>query len=102
MGYSSIIKIILGRMKYKLLFLVFNIAFAFCARSHNNVLTQHYDLNRSGWHNSEKVLTIRNVKPGSFGKLFSRNVDDQIYAQPLLIQVVLPSVGKKILLSSLL
>ena len=82
-------------MKYKLLFLVFNIAFAFCARSQNNVLTQHYDLNRSGWHNSEKVLTIRNVKPGSFGKLFSRNVDDQIYAQPLLIQVVLPSVGKK-------
>ena len=47
-------------MKYKLLFLVFNIAFAFCARSQNNVLTQHYDLNQSGWHNSEKVLTIRN------------------------------------------
>ncbi|CAN5297797.1 hypothetical protein BH10BAC4_BH10BAC4_16750 [soil metagenome] len=60
------------------------------------ILTQHNDLNRTGWNNQETILTTKNVKPGSFGKLFSRTVDDQIYAQPLvMLQVDLSGVGKK-------
>jgi hypothetical protein len=60
------------------------------------VLTQHNDLNRTGWNNQEKILSAKNVKAGSFGKIFTRTVDDQIYAQPLvMLDVDLPSIGKK-------
>ncbi|MDQ2721347.1 MAG: T9SS type A sorting domain-containing protein [Bacteroidota bacterium] len=50
-----------------------------------NVVTQHNDLKRTGWNASETQLTQDNVSSGSFGKLFSRQVDDQIYAQPLVV-----------------
>src|SRR5580765_939613 len=50
-----------------------------------DVLTQHNDLNRTGWNNQETILNTTNVKPGTFGKVFSTNVDDKIYAQPLLV-----------------
>ena len=64
-----------------------------------NVSTQHNDNNRTGWYKNETVLNQKNVKPGLFGKLFSREVDDQIYAQPLVIfGVNLQNVGKKNLL----
>lgn len=60
----------------------------------NSVVTQHNDLNRSGWNNNEKILHTKNVRPGSFGKLFIRNVDDQVYAQPLVrLHLSIPSVG---------
>ncbi|MBE7174049.1 MAG: hypothetical protein INR73_25975, partial [Williamsia sp.] len=36
-------------------------------------------------NSSEKKLTQTNVTPSTFGKLFSRTVDDQIYAQPLIV-----------------
>jgi hypothetical protein len=64
----------------------------------NNVLTQHNDINRSGWFNNEKNLNTRNVKLGGFGKLFARSVDDQIYAQPLVMQINLPSGQKNIVI----
>jgi outer membrane protein assembly factor BamB len=49
-----------------------------------NVLTQHNDICRSGANLSETHLTHQSVKSG-FGKLFSREVDGQIYAQPLIV-----------------
>lgn len=49
------------------------------------VSTQHNDHDRSGWYKSEKILNTNNVRMGSFGKLFSRTVDDQIYSQPLVL-----------------
>jgi hypothetical protein len=37
-----------------------------------SVLTQHNNINRTGWYDQEKLLNKNNVKPGAFGKLFSR------------------------------
>ena len=48
-----------------------------------SVLTQHNDNARTGWNDSETVLTTSNVNVKSFGKLFTLPVDDQVYAQPL-------------------
>ena len=53
-----------------------------------NVLTQHNDLYRTGWNDKEPILTVKNVNPQQFGKLFSVAVDDQIYAQPLVVSNV--------------
>ncbi len=57
--------------------------------NHNiSVLTQHNDNYRSGLNNHEIKLTISNVNTKQFGKLFSLPVDDQIYAQPLVVSNV--------------
>ena len=52
--------------------------------------------NRTGWYNNETVLNKNNVRAGSFGKIFTRSVDDQIYAQPLIkLNLTIPGKGKK-------
>jgi hypothetical protein len=59
-----------------------------------DVLTQHNDLQRTGWNDQETRLNTKNVKAGSFAKLFSYTVDDQIYAQPLVVTGVnIPATG---------
>ena len=47
------------------------------------VTTQHNDIARTGAKLDETQLTPLTVKPGAFGRLFSRAVDGQLYAQPL-------------------
>jgi hypothetical protein len=51
---------------------------------HASVLTQHNNNTRAGWNNQETKLTTSNVNAQKFGKLFTLNVDDQVYAQPLI------------------
>ncbi len=53
--------------------------------SATNVLTQHNDSFRPGANLGEYILTVSNVNTGQFGRLFTRSVDGQIYAQPLYI-----------------
>jgi outer membrane protein assembly factor BamB len=48
-----------------------------------DVLTQHNDNSRTGANLQETVLTPRTVTPTRFGMLFKRDVDDQLYTQPL-------------------
>jgi hypothetical protein len=68
----------------RLIFLPF-IFMTFFATSQVSVLTQHNDLNRTGWNNQETILTVKNVNQQQFGRVFSRNVDDQIWGQPLIV-----------------
>jgi len=60
-----------------------------------SVLTQRYDAARSGSNLQELLLRASNVNVSQFGKLFTRSVDGQIYAQPLYVpNVSIPGQGK--------
>ncbi len=64
------------------------------AQAQVNVLTYHNDISRTGQNLNETVLTTSNVKSTTFGKIFTRAVDDQLYAQPLYVSGVnIPGQG---------
>jgi hypothetical protein len=67
------------------------IMLAFLPAMGQNVVTQHNDLKRTGWNPGETQLTQANVSGGTFGRIFSRAVDEQIYCQPLIVNNV--SIG---------
>jgi hypothetical protein len=55
------------------------------ARGQVDVLTQHNDNARSGANLKETKLNTSNVNKDRFGKLASRAVDGNVYAQPLVV-----------------
>lgn len=58
------------------------------------VPTHHNDLARTGANLHETILNTRNVNTNHFGLLCTRGVDDEIYAQPLIMtNVSLPGRG---------
>jgi hypothetical protein len=50
-----------------------------------DVTTYHYDLNRTGWNQTETDLTPATVASTNFGLLATLNVDGNVLAQPLLV-----------------
>jgi hypothetical protein len=50
-----------------------------------NVTTYHYDNNRTGWNPNETALTQSNVSNSTFGLLQTVSLDDQVDAQPLIV-----------------
>jgi hypothetical protein len=53
-----------------------------------NVLTWHFDAQRTGLNPDEKTLSPSNVNAQGFGKLFSYLVNGYVYGQPLLVSNV--------------
>ena len=80
----------------KKLLLVISLLFAIVTSAQKSVLTQHNNNDRTGWYDNETILNKSNVHSGSFGKIFVRPVDNQIYAQPLVkLNLGIPGKGNK-------
>lgn len=59
------------------------------------ITTAQFDNARTGAYLAEHALTPQNVNPRQFGKLFTLQVDGDIYAQPLFLPgVEIPGKGK--------
>jgi hypothetical protein len=60
------------------------------------VLTQHYDNARTGANLDETVLSPTTVSKSTFGLLFARKVQGQIYTQPLFVpKLDIPNKGMR-------
>ena len=74
--------------------LLFISAGVLLAAGQTSVTTYHYDNYRTGWNQSETVLTPANVGSRSFGLLQTVALDDQVDAQPLVVPGVQITAGK--------
>jgi hypothetical protein len=66
---------------------------ALLASAQTAVTTYHYDNYRTGWNQSESVLTPANVGSSAFGHLQTVTLDDQVDAQPLVVPGVMITAG---------
>jgi len=73
--------------------LVIFLANALTAAAQTAVTTYHNDNYRTGWNNTETILTPSNVNASQFGLLATVPVDDQVDAQPLLVPNVTITAG---------
>lgn len=61
-----------------------------------DVLTNRYNSARTGANIDETILNQSNVKLNGFGKIYTRTVDGQIYAQPLIVtELAFPNIGMR-------
>ena len=76
------------------IWLLLTLLAASLSRADVAVLTEHNNLSHTGANLAETVLNTSNVNTNSFGLLYSRPVDDQIYSQPLIMtNVDVPGKG---------
>lgn len=66
---------------------------SFLAAQQTAITTSHYNNLRTGWNNTETVLTPTNVNSSAFGMLYSIALDAQIDAQPLYVPNQLITAG---------
>ena len=84
--------------KFQLCGLAFSAQLSLGTAHAADVLTQHYNNARTGANLNEWQLNPSNVNTNQFGLLYTRPLDDQIYAQPLVVtNVSVPSVGPRTL-----
>jgi outer membrane protein assembly factor BamB len=55
------------------------------SRADRDVLTFHYDNQRTGWNSLETTLRPDNVSSSTFGKLWYAQLDGQVYGAPLVL-----------------
>jgi len=67
-----------------------------CAASsaQTGIYTYHFDNNRTGWNQTETVLTPSNVNSTTFGLLYSIALDAQVDGQPLVVPNVMITAGQ--------
>jgi hypothetical protein len=64
------------------------------AQAATDVLVNNYDDFRTGANLSESILDVSNVKPETFGRLFSYSVDGAVFGQPLVVSGInIPNRG---------
>ncbi|HEX4078937.1 MAG TPA: hypothetical protein VHX61_08710 [Rhizomicrobium sp.] len=64
---------------------LFCLAAGGAAQAQMNITTYHYDNLRTGWNPNETTLTQGNVSNSTFGVLETVSLDDQVDAQPLIV-----------------
>jgi hypothetical protein len=75
----------LKSIAHSIISIVFAMFVTSAATAQSSVLTQDYDMSRSGANLTESILTPSNISSATFGKLFSYPVDEEIFAQPLYV-----------------
>jgi hypothetical protein len=66
------------------------------AQAQTAVVMAQYEPGRTAANLNEHLLAPSNVSPATFGKLFSRGVDDSVYALPLIVpNLQLPGFGSR-------
>lgn len=74
--------------------LCLGLALYLCVPAHSQVTTAQYDNARTGANTKETFLTPQNVNVNNFGKLFSIQVDGDLYAEPLYLpRLQIPGKG---------
>src|SRR5579862_127625 len=68
-------------------------ASALMGLAQTSVTTYHYDNYRTGWNQTESVLTPTNVASSAFGHLHTVTLDDQVDARPLVVPGVMITAG---------
>jgi hypothetical protein len=63
------------------------------AHAQTGIYTYHYDNYRTGWNQTETVLTPANVTSKTFGLLYNISLDAQVDGQPLVVPNVLITAG---------
>src|SRR4051794_7910648 len=75
-----------GRVGYAVGLLVLAVTSGLAVAGSLDVTTQRYSNQHTSANLSESVLNTGNVNQTQFGKLWSWNVDDHVYAQPLYVE----------------